>query len=69
MHLNLNLGPTGRLYSELAASWLWVLARGGILWWRHQRGKRLGRRLLFPETRAAKACDATAPGTPASGSP
>ncbi len=49
MHANLNLGETGSLYSELAASWLWVLVLGGlILWWRHQRGTRTARRLLAP---------------------
>ncbi|WP_246158538.1 PepSY-associated TM helix domain-containing protein [Catellatospora sichuanensis] len=54
MHANLNLGETGRLYSELAASWLWALVLGGVvLWWRHQRGRRTARRLLLPE-RAAK---------------
>ncbi|MGN9806445.1 PepSY-associated TM helix domain-containing protein [Micromonospora sp. L32] len=55
MHANLNLGDTGRLYSELAASWLWVLVLGGlILWWRQQRGTRTARRLLLPETTAGK---------------
>ncbi|MEU8001449.1 PepSY-associated TM helix domain-containing protein [Catellatospora sp. NPDC049111] len=50
MHANLNLGETGSLYSELAASWLWVLVLGGlILWWRHQRGRRTARRLLLAE--------------------
>lgn len=35
MHESLNLGEPGELYSELAASWLWVLALGGLyLWWR-----------------------------------
>ncbi|WP_373689302.1 PepSY domain-containing protein [Rothia santali] len=27
----LHLGDTGRLYSELAASWLWVVALGGLV--------------------------------------
>lgn len=30
MHRSLLLGEPGRLYSELAASWLWVLALGGV---------------------------------------
>ena len=30
LHRNLHLGETGRLYSELAASWLWVIALGGL---------------------------------------
>jgi uncharacterized iron-regulated membrane protein len=55
MHSNLNLGETGRLYSELAASWLWVLVLGGIiLWWRHNKARRTARRLLTPETSAGK---------------
>ncbi|MEG3626761.1 PepSY-associated TM helix domain-containing protein [Streptomyces poriticola] len=33
LHRNLHLGETGRLYSELAASWLWVLVLGGLLLW------------------------------------
>ncbi|WNJ94741.1 PepSY-associated TM helix domain-containing protein [Vibrio ruber] len=46
LHQNLMLGQWGRLYSELAASWLWIAAVGGlILWWttRH-RQKRLKQR-------------------------
>lgn len=34
LHRNLMLGNWGRYYSELAASWLWIAALGGILlWW------------------------------------
>jgi uncharacterized iron-regulated membrane protein len=34
LHRNLMLGNFGRYYSELAASWLWVAALGGVLlWW------------------------------------
>lgn len=34
LHRSLLLGDPGRLYSELAASWMWVAALGGIvLWW------------------------------------
>jgi uncharacterized iron-regulated membrane protein len=33
LHRNLLLGEPGRLYSELAASWLWVVALGGIALW------------------------------------
>lgn len=33
LHANLRLGETGRLYSELAASWLWVISGGGLVLW------------------------------------
>lgn len=33
LHRNLHLGETGRIYSELAASWLWVIAVGGVYLW------------------------------------
>ncbi|MFE3634757.1 PepSY domain-containing protein [Streptomyces cellostaticus] len=54
LHRDLNLGTAGRYYSEIAASWLWVLVLGGlVLWWRRRHGKRTARRLLLPD-RAAK---------------
>jgi uncharacterized iron-regulated membrane protein len=54
LHRHLNLGEPGRLYTELAASWLWVLVVGGlVLWWRRQRGRRRMRRLIRPEFSAA----------------
>lgn len=38
MHTDLLLGPVGRNYSELAASWMWVAALGGLyLWWTQRR--------------------------------
>ncbi len=37
LHRDLHLGQTGRLYSELAASWLWVIAGGGLLLWFSRR--------------------------------
>ncbi|MFD5700535.1 PepSY-associated TM helix domain-containing protein [Streptomyces lasiicapitis] len=41
LHRDLHLGETGRLYSELAASWLWVIAGGGVvLWFARQRARR-----------------------------
>ncbi|MFI0976153.1 PepSY-associated TM helix domain-containing protein [Streptomyces sp. NPDC021093] len=41
LHRNLHLGETGRLYSEVAASWLWVIAAGGlVLWLGRSRGQR-----------------------------
>ncbi|TRO67881.1 PepSY domain-containing protein [Streptomyces sp. IB201691-2A2] len=40
-HANLQLGQDGRLYSELAASWLWVIAGGGlVLWFSRRRTQR-----------------------------
>ena len=33
LHRHLNLGEPGRIYSELAASWLWVVALGGAYLW------------------------------------
>lgn len=40
-HANLQLGETGRLYSELAASWLWVISGGGlVLWFSRRRAQR-----------------------------
>ncbi|KQT64058.1 MULTISPECIES: PepSY-associated TM helix domain-containing protein [unclassified Aureimonas] len=40
MHRSLLLGEPGRLYSELAASWLWILALGGIALWIWRRAWR-----------------------------
>jgi uncharacterized iron-regulated membrane protein len=40
LHTSLMLGDTGRLYSELAASWMWVAALGGIALWFYTRPKR-----------------------------
>ncbi|MFD1147519.1 PepSY-associated TM helix domain-containing protein [Saccharothrix hoggarensis] len=41
LHANLLLGEPGRLYSELAASWLWVVALGGVvLWFSRRRNQR-----------------------------
>ncbi|MEU1552566.1 PepSY domain-containing protein [Streptomyces scabiei] len=40
-HANLQLGEPGRLYSELAASWLWVISGGGlVLWFARRRAQR-----------------------------
>ncbi|MBE1577491.1 PepSY-associated TM helix domain-containing protein [Amycolatopsis roodepoortensis] len=40
LHRNLMLGEPGRLYSELAASWLWVVALGGLVLWVSRRTRR-----------------------------
>jgi len=39
-HRSLLLGDFGRLYSELAASWMWIAALGGIVLWAFTRPKR-----------------------------
>ncbi|ELQ6226508.1 PepSY-associated TM helix domain-containing protein [Cronobacter turicensis] len=39
-HRSLLLGNVGRVYSELAASWMWVSALGGIALWCFTRPKR-----------------------------
>jgi uncharacterized iron-regulated membrane protein len=55
LHRNLLLGEPGRLYSELAASWLWVVALGGLaLWGARWRARRVASRagvrdLVLPE--------------------
>ncbi|MER6974947.1 PepSY domain-containing protein [Nocardioides sp. NPDC000445] len=53
LHRNLHLGAFGRHYSELAASWLWVVALGGLmLWIGRGRRERRARRLLTPDPAA-----------------
>ncbi|WP_282697272.1 PepSY domain-containing protein [Streptomyces sp. CC208A] len=55
LHKNLQLGETGRLYSEVAASWLWVLVAGGlVLWLGRSRGRRAksARGVLLPDRTA-----------------
>lgn len=41
-HRSLLLGEPGRLYSELAASWLWVAALGGFALWLIRRRRAVG---------------------------
>ncbi|MBO0681269.1 PepSY domain-containing protein [Mycolicibacterium sp. S2-37] len=48
LHRHLNLGEPGRVYSEIAASWLWLVALGGGYLWlvkaaSERRRKRAGR--------------------------
>jgi uncharacterized iron-regulated membrane protein len=43
LHRSLHLGEPGRLYSELAASWLWVITLAGVcLWFAGHRGAKRG---------------------------
>ncbi|WP_234315222.1 PepSY domain-containing protein [Streptomyces globisporus] len=56
LHRSPHLGETGRLYAEVAASWLWVLVVGGlVLWLGRGRGRRAKsvRGALLPD-RAAR---------------
>lgn len=39
LHRHLQLGEPGRIYSEVAASWLWVVALGGLCLWLFRRGR------------------------------
>ncbi|GAA4536099.1 PepSY domain-containing protein [Pseudonocardia xishanensis] len=52
LHRNLMLGEPGRIYSEMAASWMWFVALGGlVLWvarWRAKRKRRIAD-LVRPE--------------------
>ncbi|MEV8531276.1 PepSY domain-containing protein [Streptomyces sp. NPDC051211] len=50
-HANLQLGDFGRNYSELAASWLWVVALGGLALWVGRRRSRKAQ-LVLPERKA-----------------
>ncbi|MGP9745642.1 PepSY-associated TM helix domain-containing protein [Brachybacterium sp. AOP29-B2-41] len=53
LHRNLHLGDAGRLYSELSASWLGVIALAGLgLWIRRARRSRRRRDLVRPDLRA-----------------
>jgi uncharacterized iron-regulated membrane protein len=56
LHRNLHLGEIGRHYSEIAASWLWVLVLGGlILWWRRRTTSRArAKHLLVPDLTVRK---------------
>jgi uncharacterized iron-regulated membrane protein len=55
LHRNLHLGALGRNYSELAASWLWVITLGGLTLWAHRRRPwRRVRRVLLPDLTAGK---------------
>ncbi len=50
LHRDLHLGALGRNYSELAASWLGVIALVGLaLWYFHRRDTRKLRRIALPD--------------------
>ncbi|MGV9360221.1 PepSY-associated TM helix domain-containing protein [Amycolatopsis sp. NPDC003731] len=52
LHGDLHLGAPGRLYAELAASWVPLVAVGGlVLWLARTRRKRPLREVLVPSTR------------------
>ncbi len=52
LHANLHLGEPGRIYSELAASWLWLVALAGlVLWW---TGRRTGSRVRVERSGSAR---------------
>jgi uncharacterized iron-regulated membrane protein len=54
LHGNLHLGEPGRIYAELAASWLPIIIVGGLVLWLMQPSRRrriTARRLLVPSLR------------------
>ncbi|MFF2550798.1 PepSY-associated TM helix domain-containing protein [Nocardia sp. NPDC058058] len=55
LHRTLHLGAFGRNYSELAASWLWVISLAGLCLWVGQR-RRQGqlRRIAIPDPAAPR---------------
>ncbi len=57
LHRSLLLGDPGRIYTELAASWLWVLALSGPVIWvvRRRRTHRVRRTLLPRDTGPGRA--------------
>ncbi|WP_269461093.1 PepSY-associated TM helix domain-containing protein [Actinoplanes derwentensis] len=50
LHRSLHLGDVGRYYSELAASWLWVVTLGGVAMWLG-RVRRTGKKPLTGRAR------------------
>ncbi len=65
LHRNLHLGEPGRLYSELAASWLWVLALSGLGLFAARRARRVRR----PTVRGSRARTRTLHAVVGRGSP
>jgi uncharacterized iron-regulated membrane protein len=59
LHRNLHLGDLGRNYSELAASWLWIIVGGGLLMWllrgrTYRSGQKQVRTTVLPDLSAAR---------------
>ncbi|GAA1854445.1 PepSY domain-containing protein [Myceligenerans crystallogenes] len=55
LHTSLHLGDPGRIYSETAASWLWVMVLGGLAMWIAQVARRRKlRALVVPDVAAAR---------------
>ncbi|TCC35992.1 PepSY-associated TM helix domain-containing protein [Kribbella speibonae] len=52
LHANLHLGDAGRNYSELAASWLWLIALAGLVLW--FTGRRNGSRWRVERSGSAR---------------
>ncbi|GAA0425751.1 hypothetical protein Acor_54320 [Acrocarpospora corrugata] len=64
LHRNLHLGAFDRNYSELAASWMWIVVLGGIsLWLGRRRADRRLRRVFLPDT-SKRGAPVTCRGTP-----
>ncbi|MFD1933241.1 PepSY-associated TM helix domain-containing protein [Nonomuraea mangrovi] len=55
LHRHLHLGETGRIYSELAAGWLWIVALGGLVLWVTRRRRKRLRGLIAPDRSLAGA--------------
>ncbi|MEU0503484.1 PepSY domain-containing protein [Nocardia sp. NPDC005998] len=53
MHRTLHMGVIGRYYSEIAASWLWVIALGGLALWIGHARRRGARGFVTPDRRGA----------------
>lgn len=54
LHRHLHLGEPGRIYSELAAGWLWIVALGGLVLWVTRRRRRRLRDLVAPDRYAPR---------------